>query len=320
MMSFRRQNDVIYFGLKKETMNMFGRLTIRNLKTEIVDKLNELASINERSVEGEVRYALARWTERGHLDTSVDESHRKKISERLIRLMQQKNEYLNSSLKASHVAERIGLEQGSVVEKWIVGEVEPTFEELNKLADYFSANPLWLKHGDGMPFDKIYARIPEQPQEAIEWLFKKERYDDLKKIVFIRCSSGGIYLVKVYDNEQSIVYYTPYVLDDSVGSGGFNSMIKLFIIWEELYKQYTKRSDSSSLNSTNIIIQSYLFDERDSKEFSEGNTDPLVILKKQKTNEPWWEDVWKSDEDKLREYWPGCKEWCALVNKHKVKK
>lgn len=69
MMSFRRQNDVIYFGLKKETMNMFGRLTIRNLKTEIVDKLNELASINERSVEGEVRYALARWTERGHLDT-----------------------------------------------------------------------------------------------------------------------------------------------------------------------------------------------------------------------------------------------------------
>ncbi|MDI5833649.1 XRE family transcriptional regulator [Shewanella xiamenensis] len=299
---------------------MFGRLTIRNLKTEILDKLNELASVNERSVEGEVRYALAKWTESGHVDARVDELYREKISKRLMILMQQKNELKNSSLKASHVAERMGLERGSVVEKWIVGEVEPTFEELNKLADYFSANPLWLKHGDGMPFDKIFTHIPEQPQEAIEWLLKKERYDVLKKIVFIRCSSGGIYLVKVYDNEQSIVYYTPYVLDDSVGSGGFNSMIKLFIFWEELYKQYTKQSDSSSLNNTNIIIQSYLFNESDSKEFSEGNTDPLVILKKQEINKPWWEDVWESDEDKLREYWPGCKEWCALVNRHKVKK
>lgn len=290
---------------------MFGRLTIRNLKTEILDKLNGLASVNERSVEGEARYALARWTESGHLDTRVDELYREKISKRLMILMQQKNELKNSSLKPSHVAESMGLDKGSIVEKWIVGEVEPTFEELNRLADYFSVDSRWLKHGDGVPFSKSYTRIPESPKEAIEWLFKKEQYDGLNKIVFIRNSSGSIYIVKVYDNAQSIVYDTPYVLDSSVGSGGFNSIIKLFIFWEELYKQYTKGG---------ILIQSYILDENYSKELCEGNTDPLVILKKQEINEPWWEDVWESDEEKLREYWPGCKEWCALVNNHKVKK
>ncbi|WP_305840177.1 FitA-like ribbon-helix-helix domain-containing protein [Photobacterium leiognathi] len=208
---------------------MFGRLTIRNLKIEILDRLNEFASTNERSVEAEVRYALARWTESSSSKINVDEQYRKNISERLIFLMQQKNNFLNSSLKASHVAERLGCAKGSIVDQWISGEVEPTFEELDKLADYFSANPKWLKHGEGSPFNKKYERIPEQPQEAIKWLLKEERYRDLKKIVFIRCSSGSIYLVKIYNNERTIVYTTPYVLDNSVGNGGFNAMIKLFI-------------------------------------------------------------------------------------------
>ncbi|MEZ9702679.1 helix-turn-helix transcriptional regulator [Vibrio sp. 10N.261.46.E12] len=295
---------------------MFGRLTIRNLKVEIVERLNELASINERSVEAEVRYALAKWTELNGSEASVDEYYRGEISERLSFLIQQKNGALNFELKASHVAEKLGFAKGSIVEQWAQGEVEPTFEQLDALADYFSADPKWLKHGDGSPFDKTYIRIPEKPKEAIDWLLKKERYDDLINIAFIRDFSGCIYVVKIYENQRSIVYYTPYVLDDSVGNGGFNSLCKLFVFWEQLYKEYTSSQGSTSLSASNIMIKSYIFDELDSQELEKGNIDPLALIKKQ-TNSSWWEDVWDTGDTRLREYWSGCRELCIKVNEHR---
>ncbi|WP_419208202.1 hypothetical protein ACN08N_25560 (plasmid) [Photobacterium leiognathi subsp. mandapamensis] len=36
--------------------------------------------------------------------------------------------------------------------------------------------------------------------------------------------------------------------------------------------------------------------------------------------EPWWEDVCGNDDSNLREYWSGCKEFCAEVNKYKLAK
>ncbi|MCF7507202.1 MULTISPECIES: helix-turn-helix transcriptional regulator [unclassified Vibrio] len=295
---------------------MFGRLTIRNLKVEIVERLNELASINERSVEAEVRYALAKWTELNGSEASVDEYYRGEISERLSFLIQQKNGALNFELKASHVAEKLGFAKGSIVEQWAQGEVEPTFEQLDALADYFSADPKWLKHGDGSPFDKTYIRIPEKPKEAIDWLLKKERYDDLINIAFIRDFSGCIYVVKIYENQRSIVYYTPYILDGSVGNGGFNSLCELFVFWEQLYKEYTSSQGSTSLSASNIMIKSYIFDELDSQELEKGNIDPLALIKKQ-TDSSWWEDVWDKGDSRLREYWSGCRELCIKVNEHR---
>ncbi|MFA0144299.1 helix-turn-helix transcriptional regulator [Vibrio kanaloae] len=295
---------------------MFGRLTIRNLKVEIVERLNELASINERSVEAEVRYALAKWTELNGSEASVDEYYRGEISERLSFLIQQKNGALNFELKASHVAEKLGFAKGSIVEQWAQGEVEPTFEQLDALADYFSADPKWLKHGDGSPFDKTYIRIPEKPKEAIDWLLKKERYDDLINIAFIRDFSGCIYVVKIYENQRSIVYYTPYILDGSVGNGGFNSLCGLFVFWEQLYKEYTSSQGSTSLSASNIMIKSYIFDELDSQELEKGNIDPLALIKKQ-TDSSWWEDVWDKGDSRLREYWSGCRELCIKVNEHR---
>jgi len=296
---------------------MFGRLTIRNLKTDIVERLNELASTNERSVEAEVRYALGKWTELDNSVTSVNEQYRDKISERLSFLFQQKKRYLNFELKASHVAENLGLAKGSIVDQWFQGEVEPTFEQLDALADYFSADPRWLKHGDGSPFDKTYVRIPEEPKEAIDWLLKKERYDNLVSIAFIRSFSGCIYVVKVYDDRRSIVYCTPYVFDDSIGNGGFNSLIKLFIFWEKLYKEYTSHQGSTSLSATSIMIESYILDELDSKKLEEGNIDPLELIK-HNASQPWWEDVWEKDPTRLREYWPGCQALSAKVNEYKL--
>lgn len=295
---------------------MFGRLTIRNLKVEIVERLNELASINERSVEAEVRYALAKWTELNGSEASVDEYYRGEISERLSFLIQQKNGALNFELKASHVAEKLGFAKGSIVEQWAQGKVEPTFEQLDALADYFSADPKWLKHGDGSPFDKTYIRIPEKPKEAIDWLLKKERYDDLINIAFIRDFSGCIYVVKIYENQRSIVYYTPYILDGSVGNGGFNSLCELFVFWEQLYKEYTSSQGSTSLSASNIMIKSYIFDELDSQELEKGNIDPLALIKKQ-TDSSWWEDVWDKGDSRLREYWSGCRELCIKVNEHR---
>ncbi|TOH16456.1 helix-turn-helix domain-containing protein [Vibrio parahaemolyticus] len=297
---------------------MFGRLTIRNLKVEILNKLSELASYNERSVEAEVRYALTKWTaESSPSVQTVEELYRKNISERLMKLMEQKNQYLNTHLKASHVAERLGCTRGSTVEQWISGEVEPTFEQLDELSNYFSVNPQWLKHGDGKPFCKKYIRTPGPINELLK---NEEPYEneELKKIAFIRCSSGSLYIMKVYENARSIVYHTPYLLDNSVGRGGFGDLVDLFGFWEFLYENYIKSFKTLDVPNKNVIIKSYIFDDFDSQEFGDGNIDPLIILKRQKNDAPWWEDVWEKNGKNLREYWSGCQKLCSLVNEDRV--
>ncbi|HBC3474363.1 TPA: helix-turn-helix transcriptional regulator [Vibrio parahaemolyticus] len=297
---------------------MFGRLTIRNLKVEILNKLSELASYNERSVEAEVRYALTKWTaESSSSILAVEELYKKNISERLMNLMEQKNQYLNTHLKASHVAERLGFTKGSIVEQWISGEIEPTFEQLDELSNYFSVNPQWLKHGDGVPFIKNYIRTAGPINELLK---SEEPYEneELKNIAFIRCSSGSLYIMKVYENARSTAYRTSYSLDNSVGRGGLTDLVGLFGFLKYLYENYIKSFKRLDVSNKDVIIKSYVFDDFDSQEFRDGNIDPLIILKRQKMDAPWWEDVWENSGKNLREYWSGCQKLCSLVNEDRA--
>ena len=123
---------------------MSGRLTIRNVKTEIIDALKERATLNERSTEAEARYALAMWT---GISAYPDSTTRHNINPRLT-LLKKMNPILAEEIMSSQGAEALGCPKGSTVANWFAGKEEPTFKQLDQLAAYFSVDPNWLKHGD----------------------------------------------------------------------------------------------------------------------------------------------------------------------------
>ena len=296
---------------------MSGRLTVRNLEDDVLSRLGELAKINERSVESEVRYALKRWTE-PRKEMTVYQHFNDGIGMRLSLLMENKNYNLDSPLKVSHISEMLGCNNPSTVAKWIEGEEEPTFKELEKLAELFAVSPKWLKHGDGSPFMIVHEKMPHEPKEAVTWLLKEERYRDLKNIAFVRTTNGNIYIVKIYDKEKSIVYKTQYNLYGSMRNDDCISQINFFNFLEELYNQYIPSHEPLSKILSDILIHSYVFDDQDSNRLTTGFVDPLSIIYRHSNIEAWWEDVWQ-DASNLREYWTGCKELCLKINENKIK-
>lgn len=280
------------------------------IPTELKEKIESYAKSNHRSFNAEAILQLTKTISSQDLagaDILVaiekmlfqNSSTRKEvISQRLKILLAEINDTTNAPLgiKPVHIAKSIGEDYATLMEDWFLGRQEPSFSQLEKIADYFGSNPNWLLFGDGTPFLIEHSRVPESMDEGIEWFITSAHKDrHITHVSFLReKSNGGLMIIKRYGRWGCEVFTTPYYLHTSIGNGGFSSLASLFVLWQKFYKVYAKTSG--------LIVNSYLVNSTDFTNIYNGNHHPLKTLKKMSSS-CWWEDIW--DKKMPNSYWEG---------------
>lgn len=302
--------DVILFFLSKVT-SMFEKLSVRNIPSQIFAALEFLAIAHDRSTEAEARHAIRAWVEPS-LVKHERNARRTEVAERLGRMLEQvNNQRYTNKLRPSHIAMAIGESKSEEVEDWFLGLQEPTFKQLAAIAHHLGVQPKWLQHGDGCMFYVASERLPSNPFEAVEWLLSWEIKDGeqeatVSNIYFVRELSevGGLVVIKKSSLGHYRIFTTPYHVSEHIGAGGEASLTHLFVMWEALYKRFTK-------NSASFHVSSYLAKPEDFRLLYEGNTIPDKVLS-DSNKSMWWEDIWDEKMQTKHEYWPG---WHSLFRR-----
>lgn len=113
---------------------LFGKIAIRNIPSEVWAGLESLAAQNDRSTEAEARHALRNWVE-PRLQKQERSARRTEVSARLRDLLEQFNAArVGSAIRPSHIAHEIGEQHAEPVEQWFTGELEPSFKQLEAVA------------------------------------------------------------------------------------------------------------------------------------------------------------------------------------------
>lgn len=291
-------------------MNLFdsgsgetGKITVRGVSVEVLQALNQLAATHDRSVEAEARQALRVW-----VAPQVDLKQREKRAAAVARRLNFLQEELATIRPGptplpSHFAELMGFSHADDVERWFAGEGEPSFQELYGIADLVGCNRDWLVHGEGHPFSSQYARIPESPKQGVEWLLDGSSGTQPELHLIRNMSKDGEFaLVKRFSEWRAQTIRTPYHISESIGAGGESSLASLFLIWERLYKHWTK---------SNLLVEGHLLDESQFSALLGGKRHPLNVIP-QGEKSCWWEDIWDVQQMGKHEYWPG---WHSLTQR-----
>lgn len=305
-------------GIKKS-------ITIRNLTEELVEGLKALAESRDRTMEGEVRTALRSWVEtnlKGNAEPQIPKRYAE-ISERINQALQLVSEtpslIVGSSKKGftgAHLAEGIGEQYVQPVYDWMEGKAEPSFEALDRIAEWCGVDADWLKTGTGTPYLVQNVRVPESPFQGAFWLLKISEENvksPLSRLRFIRQAGkrGQLMIIREYTVGFDI-YTTPYVVSNDTGAGGRASLESLCEIWQVLYCLYTARDIEKN---SGLMITSHIVSEHVWERLESGNVNPGRIIFRDCGNSPWWEDIW--DKDMLAKhrdaagrgneetYWPG---------------
>lgn len=292
---------------------MTGKIAIRNIPEIIWAGLESLAAQHDRSVEAEARYALRAWVE--PLTQREERNARRiEVSARLRDLLEKINKLRHRPLKPSHIAQAIGENKAEETEDWFIGKKEPSFKQLEAIADYLGAEKDWLQHGDRHMFPVDYSRIPEGAAEGVKWLLNLgEDEEKLSHLHIVReeGETGSLIIVKQYSEWRCKTFTTPYHVSEVIGGGGESSLAHLSVVFQMLYKYYTSSLCPKGL----LVINSYILPQDEAKALREGNTHPLTILRNEPAL-PWWEDFWdvsqfrKSDGN---DYWEGWKKFCERI-------
>lgn len=288
---------------------MAGKIAVRNIPDHVWEGLEILAQQHERSTEAEARYALRAWVE--PLMQRKERSVRRiEVSSRLRDLLEQVNEGARRrSIKPSHIAQEIGEAHAENVENWFLGETEPSFGQLEAIAKYLGGVSAWLQHGDYQMFPVESTRIPEEVVSGVAWLLGFSEPERVSCLHLVRESSeaGSLAVIKQYGSWRCKTYITPYHVSEQIGAGGESSLAYLSLIFELLYKSYTKLG-------ADINVKSYILPRERFKSLLDGKTHPLSALRNV-VDEPWWEDFWDAGQFRDREYWPGWRTICERIHR-----
>lgn len=287
-----------------------GKILVRGIAPEVLAQLDAMAKSNERSLEAEARYALRSWVQPAFVEKEQS-VRREQLSIRLTTALAEVNGIVRGSgIRPSHLAKAIGEAYAEPAENWFLGREEPSFGQLEKIAEILGVNSSWLLHGDGDPFPVESHRLSEDPAEAARWLLdfsdlpqqpsvRFSRYkEDSKRIIFVRsaAATGGLIVVKQRATHRCITYNTPTNVSDSIGAGGEAQLRALFVTLELLYKVFG-RGD--------VSIQSWVIPDHDFLAIIGGEIHPLSVEKQGEYQCPWWEDIWDEAEVSRRGYWDG---------------
>jgi antitoxin FitA len=292
---------------------MFGKITIRNLSEDVLASLGTLAERNDRSIEAEARFAL-----RTHVQPIMQHEIRSmrlaEVGTRLTDVLDKVNRVRAARLqKPSHIAKAIGEERVYDVEEWFVGRCEPTFTQLEKIADYLGCSREWLQHGDGKMFDIQSQRLEENPANAVTQLLDLNQ-DESKRVRFLHLirendESGSLVIVKQYESWHCTVWNTPIHVSEAIGAGGERALANLSVTLQLLYGYYT------SSHPKGLVIKSYLLPRENCEALRGGTVHPLASLEFG-DERPWWEDIWDEEQySSHSDYWHGWRKLCVRIAK-----
>ncbi|MGE1002989.1 FitA-like ribbon-helix-helix domain-containing protein [Ralstonia pseudosolanacearum] len=307
--------DIISIRLQRIDINvshaMLGKIAIRSIPADIWAGLEALATRHYRSTEAEARYALRAWVE-PLLQQKERSARRTQVASRLRDLLDQVNTAHGArGIRPSHIAQAIGEDYAEPVENWFVGELEPTFRQLESVAEYLGGSTAWLQHGDGAMFTVKTRRIPEDAAEGTKWLLDLNEAGERTNFLHLvrqGGATGALAIVKQYGDWRCKTYSTPYHISEAIGAGGESSLVHLTLILRLLYKYYTRRSGDG------VVIKSYILREEEYRALLDGNAHPLPLLSAG-IETPWWEDIWDENQWDSANYWEGWKTLCPRIRK-----
>jgi plasmid stability protein len=292
---------------------MFGKITVRNIPEDVLVALEAMAKRNDRSLEAEARFAL-----RSHvqpvMQAEIRNTRMAEVGIRLTSALDQLNRVRAARMrKPSHIAQAIGESGASAVEDWFIGMDEPTFVQLERVADYIGCSQAWLQHGDGQMFQVDSTRLSENPGEAVAWLLDldREEHQRVRTLHLIRedDESGSLLIVKQYEDWHCTAWRTPIHVSDHIGAGGERALACLSVTLQLLYGYYT----SSHLRGSGLVIKSYQLSIDAAKAIRSGNAHALSALD-DGVERPWWEDIWdKSQYETHTGYWSGWTKLCQRI-------
>ncbi|AYN22003.1 MULTISPECIES: helix-turn-helix domain-containing protein [Alcaligenes] len=294
-----------------------GKLLIRGIDSEVLKQLELMAKESERSLEAEARFALRSWARPAF--SAIEQSLRRKdISARLNEALDNINEIRHANkLRPSHIAIKIGSAYAESVENWFLGQEEPSFAELEKVAMVLGVNSSWLAHGDDTPFPTGYVRLSEDPTIAARWLLDfspaaepaiaqpLDPSNKHEKLVFVRSddATGSLAIIKVIGEHHCTTFKTPTHVSNSIGAGGAAQLRALFLTLELLYKVFTRDG---------ITIKSMIIPKEEFYDLISGKIHPLSLTPQERYERPWWEDIWDEKESGKHNYWD---EWISITNR-----
>lgn len=298
-----------------------NKILVRGLDSEVLQALLVMADASDRSLEAEARTAIRSWVQ--PLLISQERSERRtQLSQRLARALAEVNEVGRLGWRPSHVAQGIGSACAEPTEEWFLGRAEPTFAQLEEVADLLGVNRAWLQHGDGHPFPVGDVRLSEDPSQAVRWLlnFPDEpeaplgpyqpvpAFPEMKRLVFVRSAgkTGALAIVKQRDDYRCKTYMTPTHVSDEIGAGGEAQLMALSVTLELLYKLYSKAGTPP--------VTSWIVQEKDFSRLIAGQVHPLS-LDNGSVTQLWWEDFWDDSMKGRNTYWSGWGEITARIGK-----
>ncbi|ARN31050.1 TPA: Arc family DNA-binding protein [Acinetobacter baumannii] len=267
-------------------------------------KIDEAAKVNQRSINAETMSRLydsfvmdnnihleAAKVIENFLQARTPTQRKKDVAERLNFLFNEIKKSLHfKDLTVAELAYKIGESSADSAESWFRAEMEPTFNQLEQIANFLSANSNWLLFGKERPFKVESFRFDENIDKDIRWLLtpnpEKEflKNQSVKEVKFIRClnAEGSLIVAKLYSNQYLECFHTPYHISDITGVGGYNSLLYLCLLFKTLKKYH------SSYHHPNIY--SFLISEEMAKKIWAEETHPLPLID-QLRHIPWMDDL-----------------------------
>lgn len=300
----RPQKDIIMTSLLLKKWCVMKKFQVRNFPDDAYDALEQLASKNERSVEGEARFALLKWITPPEKEHSGEELYRQAISVRLNAVLHKTNQYCNyPPLLPSNVGEELGIEDLGLVASWFSGHVLPGLVDLHRLSKLFACRADWLIHGQGDVYKwNSGVRMHGAGRTAVKHLLRPD--SDGNKVTNIRLlreddDTGALLIIREFENTRYVdAFWTNLHVSEAIGAGGESDLADFFVTLRALYKSFV---------NLDLNVKGYLMPRSAYKKIrEEEQAYPLMLIRDYRVNESmWWEDIWDKRQRGKFNYWKG---------------
>lgn len=206
----------------------------------------------------------------------------------------------HEKLSPELIAEQIGETSNLVTLKVFAGEQEPTFEYLDRVADYLAVNPNWLKRGVDTPF-----RVTHEYYYGIE-LADKLFEAKPKKIILVRSMSaaGGLAIVVQQDSFRCEVLSTHIHLSEQIGNSGEGNAAQFSLACQKLWKLRKG------------TVSSVLMPEKSFYDLIAGRHHALSLTTRANYMhwfDDWWDPAMFLNRNDPNQYWPGYRAFCERI-------
>lgn len=283
------------------------------LPIELKEKLHEIAKNNNRSLNNELNerlinsFAQSNNSNQALLIKELDEflsGYRQiprlsDIANRLNFALNEVNEIrFANRLNPSLIAYELGFDYAAEMEGWFEGRIEPSFEQLKKLAKLLGCSEEWLLFGLGKPYPVKYAPSTFDVKSFINFCLdtKDTPYEKVTSLYFVLSESslGELLIIKQFSNRACQVYETTLNLgiESRVGVTGTELRSMFVIAIQALVKSFWQRK-----------TQSFVLEPSSFERIKSGDEHPQKVLFK--FNYLNWIDFIYNDSLDSMSFWDG---------------